>query len=159
MGEGTEKRVNGLTTVELCCLKECQAKLGDSVALCAFKLPNRLKNKKVVDLTIHADKSFEEIQEALDQETRNQAQEAIHRITQGRTPRSPANNPQTNIEALNWIVGNSDHVGKLRNYVRPHIGDAPLRFINKKIMSAYFQKLLTIPRVANKYRPRDTVLS
>ncbi|MDL2288235.1 site-specific integrase [Oscillospiraceae bacterium OttesenSCG-928-F05] len=58
--------------------------------------------------------------------------------------------------AVRWSVNTyTDHVGKLRNYIRPHIGDVSLRCINKKFMSAYFQKLLTIPRVANKYRPSD----
>lgn len=59
--------------------------------------------------------------------------------------------------SINWSMNTyEDNVGKMRNYIRPYIGEVDLRRINKRFMSAYFQKLLTIRRAENKYKPMDT---
>ena len=50
---------------EKCALKECRADIGETFALCEFRIENRAKKKKLVDLTIASDKSYKIINEEL----------------------------------------------------------------------------------------------
>lgn len=58
---------------------------------------------------------------------------------------------------MHWTMSTySENVSLMKNYIRPYIGEVDQRRINKRFMSAYFQKLVTIPRAENKYKPMDT---
>lgn len=54
---------------------------------------------------------------------------------------------------VKWSMSTySESTGLMRNYVRPHIGNMPIKLIDRHYMSRYFQKLRVLPRVANKYK-------
>ncbi len=52
---------NDLSQAEACCLKELRAKSGDDIALCSFEIDKSIRNRKIVDLTISDNYTFDEI--------------------------------------------------------------------------------------------------
>ena len=62
-----ERSASKLNVEEMCALKECRAKVGETFALCEFKLADRFKETILVDLTIAKEISFEGINNELEQ--------------------------------------------------------------------------------------------
>jgi integrase len=57
---------------------------------------------------------------------------------------------------LRWSVSTyTGCVSLMCNYIRPHIGEILIAQINRNLISRYFQRLQTTPRVTNKYKPND----
>lgn len=50
-----------LNNAEKCALKECRANVGENFALCKFHIKSKAKNKKLIDLTITKEKSYQQI--------------------------------------------------------------------------------------------------
>ncbi|MDU7966374.1 MAG: RES family NAD+ phosphorylase [Paeniclostridium sordellii] len=59
--ENGKDNTNSLSNVELGCLKEIRAENGEKASLCEFKVKESALNKKVIDLTIGDQYSYEEL--------------------------------------------------------------------------------------------------
>jgi len=73
------------TSAEECCIKECRALPGERFALCEFVIDDAYKNKKIVNLTISADHTFDDLNyelEACGQQYKDNLKEEL--ISQGR---------------------------------------------------------------------------
>lgn len=85
----------GFSIAEKCALKECRASAGDHYALCSFKPTDAYKDKKVVDLTIAKDYSFDEINAALEQRSQQIYKREISRVVASRIITGKAREPKT----------------------------------------------------------------